>query len=70
MSGSFSFPPPLLWAMDIDGDATIGDQITPLSLSFEDDIIKNVGMIFTTLFEVKKGPVALFFEYQYVSLNH
>jgi hypothetical protein len=40
--------PLFLWAMDIDGDATIGDQTAPLSLSFEDDIIKNVDMVFTT----------------------
>ncbi len=55
--------------MDIDGDATIGDQTAPLSLSFEDDIIENLDMVFTTHFEARKVPLALFFEYQYVSLN-
>ena len=65
----FSISPMFLWAISIDGDATIGTQTAPLDLNFKDDVLENLDVTYTVHFEAKKDKLTLIAEYQYVSLD-
>lgn len=65
----FALAPLFLWGMNIDGSAQIGPVSAPLQLDFQDDVLENLGAVFTIHFEANKNDLALFAEYQYVSLE-
>ena len=65
----FTLAPLFLWGMNIDGTASIGPVDAPLDLDFQDDILENLGAVFTVHFEAQKNDLALFAEYQYVNLE-
>jgi len=65
----FTLAPLFLWGMNVDGSAQIGPVSAPLQLDFKDDVLENLGAVFTLHFEAKKQDLALFAEYQYVKLE-
>ena len=65
----FTLAPLFLWGVNINGDAQIGPVTAPLDLDFTDDILENLGAVFTVHFEARKRDLTLFAEYQYVDLE-
>ena len=65
----FTLAPMFLWGMNIDGASQIGPVSAPLQLDFKDDVLDNLGAVFTVHFEAHKKDLAFFAEYQYVQLE-
>jgi hypothetical protein len=65
----FTLSPLFLWGVSIDGSSQIGPAELPLDLSFTDDILENMGAVFTVHFEARKKDLTLFTEYQYLDLE-
>lgn len=66
---SFAVAPLYLWAKNIDGVASTGGAALPLDLSFEDDILDNLGAAFSIHAEANKGDWTLFVEANYAKLE-
>jgi hypothetical protein len=65
----FALSPLFLWGMNVNGTQQIGSTVAPLELNFTDDILENLGAVFSFHFEAKKKDLTLFTEYQYVNLE-
>ncbi len=50
----FTLAPIFLWGMNIDGTSAIGPITAPLDIGFKDDVLENLGAVFTVHFEAKK----------------
>jgi len=65
----FALSPLFFWGMNVNGSQQIGTVVAPLELDFTDDMLENLGAVFTFHFEAHKNDLALFAEYQYVNLE-
>lgn len=61
--------PLYLWGVSIDGTSQIGPVQAPLDLNFTDNVLENLGAVFTVHFEANKNDLVLFADYQYVKLE-
>lgn len=65
----FTLAPLFLWGVSIDGTSQLGPVEEPLDLDFTDDVLENLGAVFTVHFEANKNDLVLFAEYQYVDME-
>ncbi|WP_419174330.1 hypothetical protein [Desulfosediminicola sp.] len=65
----YMLAPMFLWGISVDGTAQIGPVEAPLDLDFTDNVLENLGAVFTVHFEAHKNDLVLFSEYQYVKLE-
>lgn len=65
----YMLAPMFLWGISVDGTAQIGPVEAPLDLDFTDNVLENLGAVFTVHFEANKNDLVLFSEYQYVKLE-
>jgi hypothetical protein len=65
----YSVAPLYLWGKNINGTSAIGGKDAPLDLDFKDDILEHLEAAFAIHVEAKQGPLTLFAEYNYASLD-
>lgn len=65
----FRLAPLYLWGMSMKGDVGVGPVTAPVDLSFTDDVLSNLELVFTFHFEAQKGDWSFFADFSHVNLG-